>query len=729
MDLGQLWHQGGRFFARCLIVSFVFISTLAQATHMDWDPSSLPENAPCESRTLPRASILFQPTAEWLREHFRVGVERTFSSHALADLYAEGPFKKNIEGGARFYSYFNLSQSVATQKRLRAQLNAAGGGVKPKHIRELMRFLVDILGARDVELHLGQEAHRKYKPTTTNFKLEFNPHFQPYTLLVQTRWGRSAVVTLEPACIEVNFNPASLDTLDAVWGSLEKRAAAAGFFNTEAEGGHGGGSTHMHLGWDQLADNLWLLRPDLTARMIFLPMKYRFLMYFWNNIADHGGGSNVALPFEGDRAEFGSIQEYMFLLSQMAFSQTSVTERAEWIRDYSPAGLGAHYRAVSLQHFITEDNPRLQIRFQRSVRTFREVQLLAETWLRIVAFLLSSDDLFMNMRNSEIWYKPTYKWSPAVMRQEMVSFLNTLGWSESEAAEIMQIGGQEAGHSQFAKFEILDPRFAQATYAFLPSHPHPSADIEVAVPLPSGYSEAWIATGSGANKTNYSDEGWVYPRLQCHPFHRSSSILVFNGENVPSLYTVVTCDHKKIGHYQITLGETIEQAFARDDFALEFVNIEHRMRLLNQYRYDKAAAGARAELELAVLDGLKVPLRALDQRLRNMSFDAYEFLVTQNEAESVPENFADMRINGQPVAYQLYHDKGATTVRFTGLDKILGARRRKDKIEFYLSYKNKSSLYSFMRIRLNYGRDFSTLKPFDPSKLPALPTEAASKNE
>lgn len=692
---------------------FIFVTLLicsAQATR--------PESSTCESQAQLGAYGLFRPSMAWLREHFRVGIERTYSSEILDGVYVNGPYKKPILGAPQVMAFRNLDKHVMARLHLRSVLVAAGGDLTEVQVDEVLRFLFEVLGVKELELHLGKGEHEKYEKTSFDFDLKFAPHFQPFTMITRTREGRVAVVTIEPACVEVNFNPSALDDLDSTWTAIEERAEARGFFNTVIEGGQGGGGTHMHLGWDSLEHNLWILRPDLAARMMFLPLKYRFLMYFWHELNDHGSEGNAVLPNEAGGEEFGAYQEYLFFLSQLALSSKDVAQRAEWIRQHSAPVLSEHTRAINLRSFTNEDNPRLQARFIRSLSNYREIKLLSETWIRIVYFLLTTDDLF-EMSNRDLWYAKTYHWSPAKMRREMQDFLHKLGWNEAESAEIMQAGGQEVGHSQFVKLTILDPRFKDARYALLVNHAYPSQNFEMSMPVPEGYDEAWIVDDEQA-KMAIIEDGWIQARMRCYPFHRISKLLIFRGENRPNVSTVLSCDQRQPDSYKITLGETAEHALARRNFHLEFSPSGQPLALLYQHR---RGAAAQREVKKAVLADFGTRLRELDRKLRATPHDTYEFVAPLGD--DGPEKFLDMRVNGQPIEFRVYQGLDYSIVQLQGLGKALGKTLlNKETNEFIISFTTEKmeSFYPRFKVRMSPRRwTFKHLKPQEmlPNKLPA----------
>lgn len=320
---------------------------------------------------------------EWLDENMLLGYERTYTSPKLSTLLNENEnrFPNHLKTHRQVWQSFSDNKTAQGQMGdyLLSLKNGSGKNFFTKaHIKEITKFLVRVVDADRVSMMVAD--HRKrYEP-----RMGYVPHRQTFGFVVSTRSGEDLFITLEDTAIEVNKAPVLRRDLKKTWHGLDERASGHGFRPRTPD--NDGGGAHLHIGWKNPDQNLWLLRPDILAKFVAEPLLNPSLFYLLHSHLDLGRHSTAKTPMD-DPNPPKSVAEYVGFFSalrDLSYSPDfSVDHVREQFRSGVPKGLLNHNSYISLKN-IGEPSPRVEVRLHHSFDNGDQMHAAANLWLEII---------------------------------------------------------------------------------------------------------------------------------------------------------------------------------------------------------------------------------------------------------------------------------------------------------------------------------------------------------
>lgn len=322
----------------------------------------------------------FKLTRKWIRHNALIGYERTYTSPILENLFPSDDFLYLNIPEPFERSWANLSRQKKAQTEMLELLQSiktrtGKRSITAEQATEIVKFFRGALGATSVVMHVG-----KQKLENPKVDLGSKPHMQPFTFEVVTRWGTNVFVVLEQACIEVNQEPVARDRLRAHWDPLEKAANRAKFFSNSQTGESGGGGAHLNLGWRNAEQNLWVLRPDLLAEFLELPLQRPEMLFLLRSEEDFGRHGSAPTPFEGSTTTAMYMYEFLLRLKSLHLEGASPSKVKKFFKQNLEAELRNHNQYISLKH-LDQENPWIEIRMQASLASLDQMEAAADLWL------------------------------------------------------------------------------------------------------------------------------------------------------------------------------------------------------------------------------------------------------------------------------------------------------------------------------------------------------------
>jgi hypothetical protein len=530
-----------------------------------------------------------RPTKQWIRANALLGYERTYTSPILETLfptldYAYFGLKKQER-----HQWKNFSRSRAAQLELRSILQKFKTKTKEpimssEHADEILRFFKEVLGARSVVLHIGKKEKSAFAP------LGYRAHAQPFTFEVTTKWSKKVLVTLEQSCIEVNQAPVTRDELRAAWQDIEDSASINGFQGYIQGGYSSGGGTHLHLGWINENENLWVERPDLLANFLEFPLQRPEVFHLLHSEEDGGANSSAASPFDLDTAYSFLIYEFLLRLKSLHLHKATSAEVMHYYKNNLNQELKSHDRFISLKN-IDEHNPRIELRLLRSFSSLDEMEANADFWLAVV-HKLNSRHPYAHDTNAWLRRFETFESiSPLVMLDRNKKLLNELRLSSKTQRILLGINGIDQTDQPYYSNLFLHPKSRAKIHraaTYLPSN-HLTSRVEIE------WSNQDYPKSAKAKIIYSNDEVFVEPNADggfsgtfdyFKTDDRYALVLVYDSKNNELVDRfAVKIEGGQEEYTDISFGIPVEEAFSDPKFFERFFIIG--LRYLSGYKLDQ----------------------------------------------------------------------------------------------------------------------------------------------
>jgi hypothetical protein len=298
---------------------------------------------------------------KWIKKHLLFGIERTYTTPSLdtfafdeedestnrnlLDDFEISPKLKGFSSDPSDFKFseisyildkaFYYSKKSKTEKKL----------FSSEQIEDLIRFIKKVLKPKSLNLQIRDLI--LYNSSFSSF-FDFPKHIQPIFFWGVDYRGRKFSLTLEPGCLEINFEPVVYSKIEDTWSEIDKNALKYGFKASLYYGGSSNGGTHFHLGWKG-SKNLWKIDSKLSHALRAFVLNNPGLLY----LLGEAGGFGFS---DSDLLYYPSYKHSSFISTKNQFSR----------------------------------NPSIEIRFHRCFRNVKELKLVANFWIRMLSFLIKN---------------------------------------------------------------------------------------------------------------------------------------------------------------------------------------------------------------------------------------------------------------------------------------------------------------------------------------------------
>ena len=277
--------------------------------------------------------------------------------------------------------------------------------VTEAHLQEIWKFIVHVIKPKEIYFkslrRRGQiDKDGKAYPIHTN-----NAGFHFEALLEN---GQTMIITPEPGAIELNLAPQRISEIASAWSNIFKRAKKNGFVGTPGFA-TGGGGGHIHIGFDSIETNLFLLEPFTAFSLFHLGVALPGIPYMLRELEDFGINSSsftpgdLIIPYNFDREprrlqKFASRQLRTRILPSLIRLAGSLGRQEKFSeRDLAVMWYLAlenvskvffqHNSFVSLKNFRPDQfDKRLEWRFIRAFNSFGDLEAASQAIFNSVLY-------------------------------------------------------------------------------------------------------------------------------------------------------------------------------------------------------------------------------------------------------------------------------------------------------------------------------------------------------
>ena len=367
-----------------------------------------------------------------------LGPEVTFSTPVLQQVSQRQIYLVRDRDVHQYYRYQKREEAFELIHTLMPQY--------PKEaLEEVRRFVDGVFEFDFIEVHSMAGSRELWAVDD-----QVGIHVPSILLLLRIRnHPRSWVaLSLEPACIEVNFAPQKIDEIRSVWAPVFERAHELGFvgYTGLASGGGGG---HMHLGFTGGgAGNVFYTNPAYLSEFLLTPLLLSGMRSALASVNDHGSMSNLITPMDREHPEkfldFVKIWNTSFSSPSSADFRRTFRQEAQLdlIASATEAMLRDHFSYVSLKNFFTED-PRIEMRFIRAYQSLEDLEAVAQMFyhmlVRAIIEPVSYESVKMEYlkRVSEVSIK-----QQRTEFQDYLEDLENIGFSKRYTRRLLRFGGE-----------------------------------------------------------------------------------------------------------------------------------------------------------------------------------------------------------------------------------------------------------------------------------------------
>ncbi len=455
------------------LIAFTFIASAGEA------------RASCKSTLLQLNIHSTQEFRTWLKKNLLLGPEVAISSDIIDTIPNAvkliGSGSRSIQSHKKWdithYSQNQLVELLLTRKNYLSRTQA----------KELVRLVHEISNIRRIHLH--RNAPNLEIQTPEGAKYQVHTCNSIFCFEIELKDQSTMTVNIEDGAAEINRPPILMADRAKYWKSLMNRLNRAGFYDSPhfASGGGGG---HIHLGFKNANEHLFISNPQILSGLIAFFLKHPGIIFGLKELADYDYDSTSNLYIQDEDYREGII----YTLNKMAefHKQKHFIKPNKECKEERLCALKSvigllsnHDSFVSLKNYFVHRNPTTEIRFPRTIKTFEDLEALTDFLFELIVYIYEHPPK-KNLKEREL-YLPQDHPTP-ILEADFDLVLDALSLDESTKIRLKNFNGDNVFQEKSVINRTNHPYFENVKVTEAP--PKPNYFTRYSLKLPKSFLES-----------------------------------------------------------------------------------------------------------------------------------------------------------------------------------------------------------------------------------------------